>query len=141
MKKFYFAGIFLAFVSLISCSKDFFKKYDERVIGTWRITDVDRRGAGGNINNLPFREGSFVFNDGGSLTYTDAANVSYQGSWDIIKKTIDGELRRGLEISVVNYNTQQLLFEYYDDMNFSGTNHFRTTIFSGSHSYITHFRR
>jgi hypothetical protein len=141
MKKLYFAVTFLVVSALIACSKDFLKKYDERVIGTWRITDVDRRGLGGNISNLPFQEGVFNFADGGTLTYTDAANVNYLGNWDIIKKTIDGQLRRGLEITVANHTTQVVLSEYYDDLNFSGTNHFKTTIFSGAHSYITHFRR
>ena len=141
MKKIFTLGILLFSFLFFGCSKDFLKKYDKRIIGTWRITDVDRRGLGGNINNLPFREGTFIFSDGGAVTYIGTANVSYQGNWDIIKKTVNNETLRGLEISVADYIGQQVLSEYYDDMNFHGTDHFKTTIYSGGHSYITHFRR
>ncbi len=140
MKNLYLASSLFVTIALSACSKDFLKKYDERVIGTWRITDVDRRGLGGNIDNLPFRDGSFIFSDGGVLTYVDVSNVTYNGHWDIIKKNVNGEQQRGLEISVANHPNQQVLAESYDDMNFSGTDHFKTTIFSGAHSYITHFR-
>jgi hypothetical protein len=141
MKNIYSAVALLILLSLSSCSKDFLEKYDNRVVGTWRITDVDRRGLGGNINNLAFTQGTFVFSDGGQLTYTDASNNVYTGRWDIIKKYTNEETRRGLEISVADFANQHILSEYYDDMNFVGTNHFRTTIYSGGHSYITHFRR
>jgi hypothetical protein len=123
------------------CSKDILKKYDKRIIGTWRITDVNNFGLGGNTDNLPFTNGTFTFNDGGSMTYINSANVTFQGHWDIVKKTIGDETVRSLKITVVDYTGQQALSENYDDMNFSGTDHFKANINSGFHTYVTHFRR
>ena len=141
MKNLYTAGILLFSVLSFGCSKDFLKKYDERVIGTWRISDIDRFGLGGNIRNLAFQEGTFTFTDGGNVTYINASNVSFRGHWDISKKMVNDQTVRGLEISVADFTNQVVLSEYYDDMNFAGTDHFKTTINSGAHSYVTHFRR
>jgi hypothetical protein len=69
MKKIYFAS--LALLTLTACSKDFLKRYDDRIQGSWYISQVKRLGIGGDFNDLPFREGSFTFNGDGTLTYTD----------------------------------------------------------------------
>lgn len=141
MKNIYTPVILLSFILVSGCSKDFLKKYDTRIIGTWRISDVNRNGLGGNLDNLPFLEGSFTFNDGGSVTYISPTNVTYQGSWDIVKKTIGDQVVRSLEVTVVDFAGQSVLAEYYDDMNFVGTDHFKAKIHSGFHTYVTHFRR
>lgn len=141
MKSIYTLSFLLSFIVFFSCSKDFLKKYDKRIIGTWRITDVDRFGIGGDSDGLPFRDGTFIFREDGSLTYITTANVTYQGTWDIDKKTIGEERIRSFQITVVNYLNQHLMTQYYDDMNFAGTDHFKTRIMSGLHTYVTHFRR
>lgn len=141
MKKIYTLSVLLFFIVFSGCSKDFLKKYDKRIIGTWRIADVNRLGFGGNTDNLPFREGVFTFNEGGTLTYVNNANSVYQGSWDIVKKVIGDETVRSLQVTAVDFTGQQVLTEYYDDMIFSGTDHFKAEIISGWHSYMTHFRR
>jgi hypothetical protein len=141
MKKIYTAGILLSLVLVSGCSKDFLKKYDKRIIGTWRITDVNRVGLGGNTDNLPFTDGTFTFNEDGSLTYVNSANIIYHGRWDIDKKIIDDQTLHSLQVTAVDYTTQQVLAEYYDDMNFTGTDHFKANIISGFHTYVTHFRR
>ena len=141
MKKIYTLSILLSFVVLFGCSKDFLKKYDERIIGTWRISDVNRIGIGGSTDNLTFREGSFTFREGGSLTYVNSAGTTYQGSWDIAKKTIGEETVRSLQITAIDFAGQDVRTEYYDDMDFVGTDHFKTEVISRTHSYITHFRR
>lgn len=134
--------VFISLILLAGCSKDFLKKYDKRIIGQWHISDIDRHGFGGDIAYLPFQEGgNFDFRDGGVLIYTDDNNHTYNGSWDIIKKHIDQETIRSLEISVNDFVNQQTLFENYDDMNFVGTDHFKAKSFSGLHTYVTHFRR
>lgn len=134
-------SIVLSLGMCTGCSKDILKKYDKRIIGTWRITGVNHFGLGGNTDNLPFTDGSFTFNEGGSMTYINSANVTYRGNWDIVKKTIGDETVRGLKIFVADYIGQQTLSEYYDDMNFTGTDHFKANINSGFHAYVTHFRR
>jgi len=141
MKKIYIVSILLSFIVIPGCSKDFLKKYDKRITGTWRITDVNRVGLGGNTDNLPFTDGTFTFNEDGSLIYVNSANITYQGSWDIDKKQIDDQTMRSLQVTAVNYTTQQVITEYYDDMSFTGTDHFKATIISGFHNYVTHFRR
>ncbi|MEI9807898.1 MAG: hypothetical protein WDO16_08535 [Bacteroidota bacterium] len=65
MKNIYTVSILLSFVIFSGCSKDFLKKYDKRIVGTWRISDVNRIGFGGDTGNLPFRAGIFTFNEGG----------------------------------------------------------------------------
>jgi hypothetical protein len=141
MKKIYLVSILFSVVVFSGCSKDFLKKYDKRIVGTWRITDVDRIGLGGNTDNLPFTNGTFTFNEGGSLIYVSSTNVTYQGSWDIVKKYIGDETVRSLQVTAVDYGTQQVLTEYYDDINFIATDHFKAQILSGFHTYMTHFRR
>jgi hypothetical protein len=141
MKKLYFTGMIFSFTILAGCSKDFLKSYDKRIIGTWQITDVDRVGIGGNTDNLTFRDGTFVFADDGNVTYTNTAGVVFKGTWDIDKKQIDDNERRSLQIAVVDYTTQRLLTEYYDDMNFTGTNKFKANVISTFHTYVTRFRR
>ncbi|HMG69288.1 MAG TPA: hypothetical protein VK588_16435 [Chitinophagaceae bacterium] len=141
MKNIYTISILLIFILFTSCSKDILKKYDNRIIGTWRITDVDRFGLGGNTNNLPFSDGTFTFFENGNLTYVNASNVTFQGNWDITKKILDDETLHSLKITAVDYTGMQSLSEFYDDMNFTGTDHFKARIISGFHTYVTSFRR
>src|SRR4051812_19974427 len=82
MKKLY--PFLVAVLLTVGCSKDFLKRYDRRIIGTWDLVDVDNNGQLGSTNGLPFRDGRFVFSDEGSLTYTDpGTGAVYDGSWDL----------------------------------------------------------
>lgn len=145
MKKIYTSLFVLSFLLLAGCSKDFLKSYEDRIIGTWQITDVNKFGFGGNTGNLPFREGSFSFMKDGTMTFTNSAGEVFKGTWDIQKKVINGSDDRtvyhGLQITAVNFTTQQVLGEYYDDINFSGTNRIKAKIISGMHTYVTHLER
>ena len=140
MKNIYTISL-LCFVAFTNCSKDFLKKYDKRIIGTWRISDVRNYGLGGNTDNLPFTEGSFTFYENGILSYVNSANVNFQGTWDIVKKIREDQTVHSLELTAVNYTTMQTLSEYYDDMNFTGTDRFKANINSGFHTYVTIFKR
>jgi ATP-dependent phosphoenolpyruvate carboxykinase len=141
MKNIYTFTILLSFILLPGCSKDFLKKYDKRIIGTWHITDINRNGIGGSASNLNFRDGTFTFRDDGSLTYINSANITYQGSWDIKKKTIDDETFHSLLITAVDYINQQELKEYYDDINFTGSDHIKAKVISTLYTYVIHFKR
>ena len=141
MKKIYLLSfLFCAFI-FYSCSKDILKSYDKRIVGTWRISDVNRVGIGGNTSDLPFTSGTFTFYTNGSLDYRNSANISFKGSWDIVKKTRDKETVQSLQVTAVDFTNQQVHTQYYDDMTFVSTNHFKTTINSTLHNYMTHFRR
>ena len=139
MKKVYFAS--LSLLLLAGCSKDFLKRYDDRIEGSWYISKVNRIGIGGDFNDLPFREGSFTFNGDGTLTYTDDLGNVSNGSWNIQKRNVNNEVIRTFQITTVDFNTQLVRSEFYDDMNFRSTNHFVATINTSFRSYVTHFRR
>jgi hypothetical protein len=141
MKKNYILGFLFIVVLLASCSKDVLKSYEKRIIGTWQITNVRNYGIGGNTDNLPFASGSFTFHENGTLEYTNSANVLFKGSWELKKKRMDKNTVHSLQITAVDFTNQQVLSEYYDDINFVGTNHIKATITSTFHSYVTHFRR
>ena len=140
MKSIYTVGILLSFV-LVGCSKDFLKSYENRIMGTWRIVDVKRVGIGGNTDNLPFTSGTINFHENGTLEYVNSANIIYQGTWEIVKKTLNDQSIQSLQVTAIDFTNQQVLAEYYDDMNFRSTNHFSTNIVHNFHTYVTHFRR
>jgi len=139
MKKIYLISI--ALISLTACSKDFLKRYDDRIQGNWYISKVNCIGIGGDFNELPFREGSFTFNGDGTLTYTDQVGNVSSGTWDIQKRNVNGDVIRTFQITTVDFNTQLVRSEFYDDMQFRSTNHFVATINTSLRSFVTHFRR
>lgn len=139
MKQIYSLAILFVFLS--GCSKDFLESFEDRIIGTWRIADVNRSGIGGRDHHLPFTSGNITFHENGTLTYVNASNVTYKGSWELDKRIRDDESFRILQITAVDFANQEVLSEYYDDMNFAGTDHFKTTLSSGFYAYTTHFRR
>ena len=141
MKKIYISVIAFFLFILIGCSKDFLKSYEHRIVGTWTITDVNRVGLGGNTNNLPFKQGTFTFNEDGSLIYTNLSGAVYHGSWEIRKKWVDDKHIQSLQVTAVDFVSQNVLTEYYDDLNFTGTNRFKANIVSDFHTFVTHFRR
>lgn len=139
MKKIY-AFTLLAFL-ITGCSKDFLKKYDTRIEGTWQLVDVDRRGVGGGTSHLAFTGGQFIFGDDGSLTYNSPAGDVYKGSWDIKKRQEDGNQVHTLLLSVVDYTSQDVKSEYFDEIVFTGTNHFKAYINDDFHNYVFRFTR
>ncbi len=140
MKKLFLFFISFCILLLFGCSKDFLKRYEKRIIGTWRISDINRIGIGGS-SNLPFTSGTFTFHDDGSLEYINSANTIFKGTWQIDKKVMDDQTYRSLQITAVDFNNQQVLSEYYDNIIFTSTNHFKAEINSNFQTYITHFRR
>ena len=140
MKKIYFSFIIPVFL-LSACSKDFLKPYDDRIVGKWRISDVDRVGIGGSTDQLSFREGEFVFNEDGSLVYVNVSGDTLNGHWDIQKRTIHEETIRTLQLTAIDFNSQVMKAEFYDDMQFRSTDHFVGKVQQTLRTYVTHFRR
>lgn len=155
MKKIYFLPFAIALVLFTGCSKDFLKKYDDRISGgVWTLTDVDRIG-GGSTSRLPFRDGSFIFHDDGRLEYTNSLGELYRGNWDIRRDWTSGQCYtnengryecddryvRSLRVTMVNFNTQDVLSEFFDEIVFTGTNRFKAYIYTASRSYVFRFRR
>ena len=140
MRKFYTATLLLSIIALTGCSKDFLKSYDRRIVGTWEIIDIDRYGFSGN-DNLPFKEGGlFTFTRDGQATYL-FNGATYEGSWDLRTETFGDESKRALQVTVIDYNTQQMRSDYFNDMHFVSTNRFNAYIEYGSRTYVYRFKR
>lgn len=141
MAKRYTSLLLLCLSLFAGCSKDFLKPYDERVIGTWRIADVNRIGIGGDRAELPFREGALTFNEDGSLVFVDPSGATFRGRWDIRRKQTDDGVERSMQLTAANTTTGELRSEYYDVVQFLGTDHLRATLLVGITTYHTHLRR
>jgi hypothetical protein len=141
MRVLYTFAVSLLFFLPAGCSKDLLKSYDDRIIGTWQIIDIDRFGFSGS-DNLPFAEnGVFTFLENGQATYT-YAGFTHTGSWDIIRKDVyDDNPKRSLQISVIDFNSQVVLSDFFNDMRFTSTNRFNAFIYYGSRTYVYRFKR
>ena len=143
MRSFYTltASVLLLSLSFASCSKDFLKRYDKRIIGTWKVTDIDDYGLGGSIS-LPFPEqGVFTFSGDGQLTYNHSGRT-YQGSWDIRKEYRDDDDNiNSLHLTAVDFTNQEVRTEYFNEIRFTSTNRFKAFINSGLKTYVYHFVR
>ena len=139
----YILPVLLLYFSLAGCSKDFWKPYAERVEGgTWHLYDVRSQGFGSRYTT-PFTGGRFQFLPAGRLIYTDDAGNTYEGSWKIRKQRngADEQEVHTLSITVINFQTQDLLSEFFDDMRFTGTNKFGAFVYYGSRTYVFLFER
>lgn len=150
MKKIY-STVLIPAVLIISsgCSKDVFKNYEDRIEGTWRLDDVDRIGFGSS--SLPFTEGRFIFMDAGKLQYVDQSGIVYSGSWDMRRRRIPGNCNgnqdcddrnvRSLQVTAIDFQSQDVRTEYFDEIVFTGTNRFRAYIYLTGRTYVFKFRR
>ena len=141
MKKIYSSLFIISSLFFFGCSKDFLKPYEDRIIGTWHITEINKIGIGGNTDNLPFQNGNFEFSRDGSLLYTDGSGNRSNGYWEIEKRNENNEIKRTLHITAVNFNNQDIQSEFYDEMDFRSTNHFVGKVNNAFHTFVTHFKR
>lgn len=141
MKKIYFAFIPVFLLLIAACSKDFLKSYDKRITGgTWELYDVNNFGIGSRYNPA-FSSGRFTFEPGGQATYTTNTGEIYEGSWDIRHDRQQENQVQSLFVTVINFNTQDVLSEYFDDLQFTGTNRFKAFIYNGGRTYTCKFKR
>jgi hypothetical protein len=143
------------FVLLAGCSKDFLKNYEDRIDeGTWELFDIDKRGIGSGNMPIPFTGGFFQFDPSGSLHYRDQAGNEYEGSWDMGTDTYedcntdaDGNTNcsynyvRTMSITLVNFRTQQVKTEFFEEIRFTETDRFRAFIRRGLKTYVFFFKR
>ena len=134
--------LMIVFATLFfSCSKDILKSYERRIIGQWHVRDVKRIGIGGSTDYLPFRDGTFVFNQDGTLTYRNGANQQFQGTWEITRRNMNDQVTQSLQVTAIDFANERVLSEYYDDINFRSTDHFVGNTIENFRTYVTHFRR
>ncbi len=77
----------LTVVALFGCTKHRLEKFNNRIVGSWDLVEVNTFGVGSS--NIVFNGGSFSFRDGNSLDYYDRNNVHYSGTWYIDAYTYD----------------------------------------------------
>jgi hypothetical protein len=149
MKKIYLL-FFISFL-LAACTR----QYQDRIIGTWNLVDIDKRGIGGSISNQTFQNGTFTFREDGTITWTTPGGVDYHGSWDI-----DWESRQNncytdsdggqqcnydevmeLFVSVTDPISQHTKKERFDEIQFTSSNRFKAIIYSDFQTYIFIFRK
>ncbi len=110
------------------------------MIGNWQITDIDDYGFG-NFNNLPFQEDeTFSFAEEGRLIHTSAGKT-YEGSWDVRKEHRDEKTIQSLHITAIDFATQDVKTEYFNDVAFTTSNRFKAFINNGTKVYVYHFVR
>jgi hypothetical protein len=155
MKKLYFLSLLLPTLLFSGCSKDFLKRYEDRIEGTWQLTDVDRLGWGGSTGDVVFRDGLFTFSDNGKLEYVSTSGQVYHGSWDMRREWVRGNCYtnedgysecndryvRSMHITAVDFATQEIRSDYFNEIVFTSTNRFKAYIYSGSRNYVFRFRR
>lgn len=127
------------------CSKDFLKRYEKRITGgTWELYKVKTSGWGSNYDPV-FLDGRFTFDDDGHVMYTDNAGTIYHGEWDIRRHSYyDGNNQRSVKalyMTVTSTLSQDVLAEFYDEMQFTGTDRFCAYIYDRGRQYNFYFRR
>lgn len=141
MKKIYFTLIPVILLLIAACSKDFLKSYDKRITGgTWELYDVNNFGLGSRYNS-PFVNGRFTFESSGQVTYTNVDGDVFTGDWDIRKDRQHEDQVRTLHITVQNFQTREVLSEFFDDIQFTGTNRFKAFIYASGRTYTYKFKR
>lgn len=140
MRKLYAFASILLLIYATSCSKDFLKRYDKRIVGTWKVNDINKFGIGGS-ESLPFKEGGiFTFFEGGTSQYTFGSQA-YSGSWDIRKELREDKNVNSLQITAIDFANQVVLSEFFNEIRFTGTDRFKAFIYSGTRTYVYHFSR
>jgi hypothetical protein len=133
--------LFLLLLLGPGCSKDFLKDYEDRIVGTWSLIDVNRQGFVYNSNSLPFTTGTFQFFSSGELRYTDGQANRFTGTWSIEKRMIGEEWTQSLTVAVFDPVTLRSIAEYYDDIRFTSTNRFTANVRRSFGTYVSIFRR
>lgn len=141
MRKFYTLCCFILIVLVYpSCSKDILKPYDDRIIGAWKITDIDKFGIGGS-GNIMFPENSeFSFSDNGQLIHSYSGQT-YTGSWNIRKERREDDYVNTLHLTAIDFTNQNVRTESFSEMSFTSTNRFKAFIYTGTRTYVYHFER
>lgn len=153
MKKLYaLSALLLATVLLSACSKDILKPYDDRIEGTWELTDINKIGFGNT--NLSFDGGRFTFYGNGRMKYEDGYGGYYEGEWQIRNRNIpdcytdengvnvcDNRYVKTLLINVTDFGSHDVRSEFFDEMVFTGTNRFKAYIYDGGRTYVYKFSR
>jgi hypothetical protein len=142
MKQIYLAAFTTMLLFPFSfCSKDISQSYERRIVGTWKVTDIDRVGTGSYISVRIPEQSLFTFEDDGKLVY-NVDNQTYQGTWRIrTELAADDDERISLNIIAVDFTNQDLVSENFNEIFFTSSNKFKAFIYTPTRTYIYHFSR
>lgn len=153
MKKIY-SSLLLLIVAVVftGCSKDIFKPYEDRIEGTWDLTDVDKIGWGNS--DIGFDGGRFTFYGSGRVNYEDGYGGFFEGDWNMRSRNIpdcyidengatqcDNRYVQTLQVNVADFSNHTTRSEYFDEIIFTSTNRFKAYIYERSRTYVFHFSR
>ena len=123
------------------CIKEGYRTAERRILGEWRIDDVNPMGWGGNSARIPFNNGRFTFYDNGTLSYVNDNNQQFSGSWYINRRWQDDTQLLSMQITAVDFVNQQVLSQFYENLDFRGRNRLRAETQQSTRRYVTYFRR
>jgi len=123
------------------CIKEGYRTAERRILGEWRIDDVNPMGWGGNSARIPFNNGRFTFYDNGTLSYVNDNNQQFSGSWYINRRWQDDEQWLSMQITAVDFVNLRVLSQFYENLDFRGRNRLRAETQQSTRRYVTYFRR
>lgn len=145
-----FYPFLLLFISvLVSSCKKWLP--ENRVVGTWQLTDAEKRRFLSNQSfSTGYESGVFTFYDNGDATYRDAAG-SMTGTWDM-RQTNGGyydqdgnwqsQQRTDMMIKLYDFRSNRVLDWYFDYIDFRNSgSRFTGYINGASYNYRYHFRK
>lgn len=137
MKKIYAAFFPLFLLLFTACKKEHpADPYNDQLIGsTWRLVKIDAP----NYINPPFANGSFTFKPKGQLEYVDINGNSYNGSWYITYH--EETVKHFLYLSIVDPEHNAVISQFYDDIEFIGTEYFTAYFYLSSFVNSFYFQR
>lgn len=136
MKKNYTALIPLILLLLTACKKDKPDTFQSRLTGgTWELYEVDAY----NYINPTFVNGYFNFDQGGKFEYQDMNGNSYKGIWEIYY--YEDSQTHGMYLTVFNLNNYATQHEYFDEIQFTSSDHFIALFHSNNLTFKFYFKR
>jgi hypothetical protein len=118
---------------------------ENRIVGSWRLVDVEKKRLFSNESILTgYESGIFVFNDNGTTDYTDA-NGQMTGTWTMRKRRGGGEgedIQTVLIVHLHDFANNRLLDWYFDRVDFRNSGDKLFTFIDGvSYTYRYDFRK
>lgn len=137
-------GVLLTFLvfSLFSCTKQRLEKFNNRIVGSWNLVEVNTFGLGSS--NIVFDGGYFSFDSDNSAAYTDRAGIIYYGKWHIDTYTYtddDGNTETDFILTIDVGNGQQQKFDQLEIPNFGNANRFKAKVYNTLNAVTYVFER
>lgn len=113
-----FLFLFLITFVLFGCTKQRLDKFNNRIVGNWKLVEVNTFGIGNS--NIVFDGGSFSFNEDNSLTYYDRTQNVYTGNWYIDAYTYTDDNGNSESEFILTLDVSNGKMRKYDEMEMPG---------------------